>query len=249
MTRRWLNMLLALCLGLLLAPTVARAQTEDEAIARITSPGDGQQLFGPAMIAGSARHPAAFASYTLEYDDLSIPLEEWLPVQERVTQQVDNGVLGVWDTAQVPDGIYQLRLRVTLTTGELAEYIVRNVRVVNSAPTPVPTVPGSAGDATVPTPGPSPTSPIQQPASVNPPGGGEASASDPPSDTPVTPGLLAADEADSAGTSVNLARVRSAFCTGGYITLAVFAVFIAYRALLGRRDMRAGAPPWTDDRL
>lgn len=247
MTRRWLNTILALCLGLLLAPGAARAQTEDEVIARITSPVDGQQLFGPVMIAGTARHPAAFDSFMLEYDDLGTPAEEWQPVQERVTQQVDNGVLGMWDTAQVPDGTYQLRLRVSLTSGEVAEHIVRGVRVANSAPTPVPTVPGDVGDAAAPTPGPSPTSPIQQPASVNPSGGGETGSSV-SSESPAVPDLLAADETNVPGTTVNLSRVWSAFCTGGYITLAVFAVLLAYRALIGRRGGRLNSPPWTDDR-
>ena len=157
MTRRWLNTILALCLGLLLAPGAARAQTEDEVIARITSPVDGQQLFGPVMIAGTARHPAAFDSFMLEYDDLGTPAEEWQPVQERVTQQVDNGVLGMWDTAQVPDGTYQLRLRVSLIRRSGRAHRARRARGEQRAD-PGADGAGDVGDAAAPTPGPSPTS-------------------------------------------------------------------------------------------
>lgn len=233
------RLLITLGLGTLIASgalgtaTLARAQ-ESPAVAQITSPGDGAQLFGPVNITGSALHPSAFDRYTLEYDLLSDVGADWLLVQEPVTQQVQDGVLGTWDTAAVPDGVYQLRLRVYLDNGEVAEVIVSNLRVQNRQPTPVPTI--APAGAAPPTPGPTPTSPIVQPPTLNQqpaleteplvaePGDGEPAAS-----------LL---QADSGSTRVNFDRVRQAFCTGGIIALGIFLVIALYHGL--RRLTRGG---------
>ncbi|WP_119073026.1 hypothetical protein [Aggregatilinea lenta] len=220
------------------------AQAQDnELVAEITSPVEGQQLFGMVSIAGRARHPGAFASYTLEYDDLSDPAEQWIPVQERVSQQVAGGVLGVWNTNAVPDGTYQLRLRVTLTTGDAGEYSVRGLRVINSAPTPVPTLPGSVQNSTpqASTPGPSPTSPVQQPPSNNPgsSAGPEAAIGQPDdSSAPV------ADEEPAVKTTVNLDRVQDAFCAGATITGALAVLVAAYVVIRRRVRPRTQEAPW-----
>ncbi|HML20066.1 MAG TPA: hypothetical protein PKD09_00355 [Aggregatilinea sp.] len=223
----------------------ARAQSPDgELTAVITSPTDGQQLFGMVSISGSARHSGAFASYTLEYDDLSDPAEQWIPVQERVTQQVDNGVLGAWNTNLVPDGTYQLRLSVTLTTGDIGEYVVRGLRVINSAPTPVPTVPGS-GLAATPlaiTPGPSPTSPVEQPPSNNPNDGGAAGIVV-ENGQAAAPSLLD-DNEPQAKTTVNVGRVQDAFCTGAIIGGGVFMLVLLYAVLHRRFRSSVQDPAW-----
>ena len=149
-----------------------RAQSPDQTTAIITSPADGQQLFGLVNITGGASHPSAFDYYTLEYNDQGDPTASWLLVQPLVQQQRQNDILGAWNTNMVPDGVYRLRLRVFLTDGEVGgEFVVSNLRVINSQPTPVPTIGVSETSLNAPTPGPSPTSPIQQPASNNPSAG------------------------------------------------------------------------------
>lgn len=211
------------------------AQSPDGFEIRITSPVDGQQLFGLENIFGSAAHPTTFDSYTLEYNDLGDPGAPWLLVQPRIRQQVQNDILGAWNTNMVPDGAYQLRLRVYLTDGQVDEFIVMNLNVINSQPTPVPTAPaGAAGEATtIPTLGPSPTSPIQQPPSSNPALGdtsGQAAGDD------VNGEAAPVDSASARPkkTRINMARVRSAFCSGTYLTLAAFAAILVYSLLRGR---------------
>lgn len=212
----------------------ARAQ-DSPALAQITSPGDGAQLFGPVNIIGSALHPSAFDRYTLEYDLLSDVGAQWFLVQEPVTQQVQDGVLGTWDTSAVPDGVYQLRLQVYLDGGEVAEAIVSNLRVQNRQPTPVPTI-GPAGVAP-PTLGPTPTSPIVQPPTSNQqPALDAAPATAPSPDGAPETGLL---QSESNGAQVNFERVRQAFCTGGLITLGIFLVVALYQ---GARRLTRGGP-------
>lgn len=219
-------------LALLTQPLQAVAQSTDDLAAIITSPVDGQQLFGQINIVGSAAHTTAFASYTLEYDDLSDPAQQWFLIQERVTQQIRDGVLGAWNTNLVPDGIYQLRLRVFLTDGQVADYIVSNLHVLNSEPTPVPTVASELGGAAPdePIPGPSPTSSIQQPPSANPITSDVVGLQDPGSDTDDTAG----ERINKPQKQINIARVRRAFCSGAYLTFGLFAVLLVYRALQGR---------------
>lgn len=231
-----------LLLTLLMAATfcagaTARAQ-DSPATAQIASPGDGAQLFGPVNIIGSALHPIAFDRYTLEYDLLSDVGDEWFLVQEPVTQQVQDGVLGTWDTSVVPDGSYQLRLRVYLDNGDVAETIISNLRVRNSQPTPVPTI-GPAGAAPGPepaTPGPTPTSPIVQPPTSNQQLALDAEPDiNSPLDSEPAASLLQTQAAD---TRVNFDRVRQAFCTGGVLALGVFLAIAVY--VWVRRQTREG---------
>jgi hypothetical protein len=213
---------------------VARAQSPDQTTAIITSPVDGQQLFGLVNITGGASHPSAFDYYTLEYNDQGDPTASWLLVQPLVQQQRQDDVLGAWNTNMVPDGVYRLRLRVFLTDGEVGgEFVVSNLRVINSQPTPVPTVGGPETSLNAPTPGPSPTSAIEQPASNN-PSAGEFSGQDTASTFPDA--VETSAQRTEKTTHVNTGRVRGAFCTGVYLTLGIFGVMVLYR--LTRRYLR-----------
>lgn len=210
------------------------ATAQDEIIAVITAPVDGQQLFGPVNITGSAGHTTAFASYRLEYDNMNDAAQQWFLVQEPVTQQVQDSVLGTWNTSMVPDGVYQIRLVVFLNDEQSGEFIVSNLRVVNSQPTPVPTVGSGLADitqSTVTPGGPTPTSPIVQP----------------PSNNPNTEELLAPAATESfigsetAATSaetrrINFSRVRDAFCSGVYLAVGIFGIMLVYSML--RRRLR-----------
>jgi hypothetical protein len=168
----------------------------------------------------------------LEYNDLGDPNAPWLLVQPRVQQQVKNSVLGTWNTNLVPDGTYRLRLRVFLQDGQVGEFVVSDLKVVNSVPTPVPTpasglVTGATPQA--PTPGPSPTSPIVQPPSSNPSSGEVAlppGADDESGTGESGPVNLAPTTRNTA--RINISRVRSAFCTGVYLTLGIFGVMLGY---------------------
>ncbi|NLE52499.1 MAG: hypothetical protein GX613_13955 [Chloroflexi bacterium] len=232
---RWL--LYTLIIAVSLSASAARAQ-DTPATAQITTPGDGAQLFGAVNITGSALHPSAFDRYTLEYDLLSDVGDEWAFVQEPVTQQVQDGVLGTWDTSAVPDGLYRLRLRVYLDSGDYAEAAISNLRVQNSQPTPVPTIApaGVAPGLDVATPGPTPTSPIIQPPASNPqPAPDTAQVQTGPVDAGSSASLL---QRSSSDTQINFERVRQAFCSGGVIAAGVFLAIALYFGV--RRLSRGG---------
>lgn len=239
---RWLGRSLrGLMIAVLLGANAVASAQDGPAVAALTAPTEGASLFGPVNIIGTAYHPTGFDHYTLEYDLASEPGDQWVPVQEQVAQQVQDGVLGTWNTGSVPDGVYRLRLRVYLDDGTYAEAIVSSLRVRNSPPTPVPTS-GAAGLApgvAPPTPGPSPTSPIVQPPSSNPqpdsapePVAGQAGQTD------TQPSLL---QNEPGGTRVNFDRVRRAFCTGSLLGLGIFAAVLVYRGV-----RRAGEAIGTD---
>lgn len=215
-------------------PAGVAAQTPDEILSVIAFPADGAQLFGLVNILGSAAHPTAFARYTLEYDDLSDPDVLWLPVQPPVQQQVRDGVLGTWNTSLVPDGFYRLRLCVFLDDGRTGEYIASNLRVANSLPTPVPTLPTAnvVPDSSVPSPGPSPTSPVFQPPGNTPASGELPGFVQPPASGSF--GDTGSPEQEQTTTRVNTGRVGHAFCTGFYLAVVGFVLMLGY-VLLRRR--------------
>lgn len=194
----------------------------------IASPADGQQLFGLVEITGTATHPSLFNGYQLEWSNIQNP-EVWLPIQQRVNQQVNNGILGQWDTvnAGVPDGIYQIRLRLFLTDETVQDFQVQNLVLINSAPTQVPT---PLPNLTVPTPtlqalataGVSPTPLIAQPPTVTP---------RPTFENPIE---LTTDDNDSSSTETevfNFSAVQDAFCSGVLFSAIFFGLIVAYLIL------------------
>lgn len=216
---------LILALGLLILGAAALASAQ-EGQAIIARPAPGDRVFGEVQIVGTATHPE-FRRYQLEFATADQP-DVWLPIQEPVSQQISDGVLGVWNTmAGLPDGVYRLRLRVFLRNGASFETVVDELHVTNTQPTPVPTaVPQPTSPRVTPSPtlGPSPTPLIWQPPSVTPRAAAGGSA--PPS----------RPAADGAGPS--LAQWQAACCNGIYLTLALFALLVFY---LG---VRTSLRPW-----
>lgn len=198
--------------------TAQDAPLLDQGVYQISTPSEGQQLFGLVEIIGTATHPTAFVNYTLEWSNAQNP-EVWLPIQQPISQQVNNGILGQWDTVAgaVPDGIYQIRLRVTLSDESVGEVIVRNLTLVNNAPTALPTLALPPSNPTAVT-DPTGNTMILQPPSVTPQPTFEQA-------TPLTLGQT--DE----NTFINYNAIQSAFCNGVYFTLFFFALIIGYLAL------------------
>jgi hypothetical protein len=179
--------------------------------AGFAQPQANQKVTGLVQIVGTALAPD-FDHYELAWS-LDPPLndEAWQPVQPDIRQQVRAGVLGVWDTTQVADGQYLLRLRTVRPDQTFIEAQVR-VQVANSTPTPtltpIPTVTSTLlpGPATA---GPSPTPLIQQPPTRTP------RASQTPGGPTITP--------TPAGNSPFRAeRLRGAACSGVWFTLLAF---------------------------
>jgi hypothetical protein len=208
-------MMFSLLLG---APSIARAQ--DQGTAEITSPRTSEVIFGSTPIIGTARHPD-FVRYRLEFASLERNSSEYFLITE-IRQQVTAGILASWDTTTIPDGRYQLRLRLILRDGSVIDSVVNDINVRNSQPTPLPTVPIPATPIPTiePTPGPSPTSLIQQP----------------PTNTPRAPqtqqaAVVEVPPDDSGGASVDAfdSALQSAFLRGIIVAALGFAAFGAYR--------------------
>lgn len=201
--------------------------------AEISSPAENATLEGIITISGTAIDPA-FESYVVEVAPDPSPSDfDWPDVQPPVTQQVRNGPLGQWDTRDVADGRYFLRVVVTVEgpAGETTEIVGDPVRVqvANATPTPLPLQPTATPSPVpgTPTPGPSPTPLIQMPPTRTPrptatPGG--------PTNTPEPAPLTAPDS------PLRPERLRLAAWRGVQITLGVFALLAVY--FIGRAAAR-----------
>lgn len=125
--------------------------------AEITFPQPGEAIFGLVTIEGSAAHPS-FVAYELSFAHHPNTSDTWFPIMQPFKAQVTEGKLGIWDTTIITDGNYQLRLRVWLTSGNVLEAIVSNLRIRNIIPTETLTM--TLPDAR---PSPSPIAPTSTP--------------------------------------------------------------------------------------
>ena len=205
-----------------------RALAQADGSAQITSPVTGDPLFGLVSIQGTASNPN-MQRYLLEFDSQDDDVERFFPIAGPITQQVKNGVLGQWNTTLVPDGRYQIRLRVVLRDGTVLSTIVQDLRVSNKQPTPLPTTLPSATPVPPtlpPTAGPSPTPVIQQPPT----------STIRPAAPAVVPSIQPEATAIQAGAPLVVAfdALQSAFCSGVYLAVAAF-ILLGIYAMLSRR--------------
>ncbi len=143
---RWyvhLLILASLCLALVpLQPGSAAPLTQDSVL-NITWPTEGTTLSGQVEIRGTATHPN-FNSYGLLYANGARVTGEtnWRldsPITWNVNTMVVNGILGTWDTTQLPNGQYVLALAVFEIGNETpAVYFVNNLTILNEETTPTP---------------------------------------------------------------------------------------------------------------
>lgn len=109
--------------------------------ARVLAPADGEVVNGIIQITGSAA-AQNFARYQLEYAPLGNP-NNFVPITGAITDQrpTSGTVLGEWDTRNVPNGDYIIRLAMFATQQSGGGYLYRTtrVRVENIPPTPTAT--------------------------------------------------------------------------------------------------------------
>ncbi|MFZ4814985.1 MAG: PKD domain-containing protein [Phototrophicaceae bacterium] len=104
----------------------------------ILSPVPGSIVAGNVQVLGAASHPQ-FLQYQVEYGPDPNFGNLWFPITGVIQSPIVNGLLGIWNTTTTNDGLYQIRLRVTLRDGTSLATVVNNVRVQNRQPTPIPT--------------------------------------------------------------------------------------------------------------
>jgi hypothetical protein len=138
---------------LVLLPGFVRA-AEGNPNATITWPPPVYVVRGKFQIRGTANLPN-MTNYFIECHplngDLSLQGDVWFPAILPSQAAVQDGVLGVWDTTLIADGIYQVRLTVNVSQGNPVLFIVSPLRVQNTpspfeatpmpSPTPLPPLP------------------------------------------------------------------------------------------------------------
>jgi membrane peptidoglycan carboxypeptidase len=122
------------------ASVVPTDRSNGQSPVEISSPKSGASVKGIVYVYGKADTPD-FAAYRLEYGAGVAP-SSWNLVTRSTERPVNNG-LGLWNTADLPDGAYTLRLVLEdKTRGELITSVTitigENIRV---SPTFTPTVP------------------------------------------------------------------------------------------------------------
>ncbi|HLY27279.1 MAG TPA: hypothetical protein VKQ72_13115 [Aggregatilineales bacterium] len=207
------------------------ALAQDANSARITAPKEGDSLFGLVTIQGTAAN-ANMQRYVLEFDQQDTGVVQWFPIAGPITQQVTSGVLGQWNTTTVPDGRYEIRLRVVLRDGTVISDVVQNLHVSNKQPTPLPTAlpsPTALQPTALPTAGPSPTPIVQQPPT---------STSHPAVIPTVIATLIGQSDPGSVPDAPAIAgmigSIQAAFCNGMLVALVAFALIGGYSVIHNR---------------
>jgi hypothetical protein len=103
-------------------------------------PQNGSVVQERVEIMGTAAHPE-FLRYELFFGPCPVSGAEWCGLGDAVFQQVQNGVLGVWNTTAIPDGTYGIQLRVVQQGGNYESYTIYDITVANipNVPTATPT--------------------------------------------------------------------------------------------------------------
>ncbi|HHN93779.1 MAG TPA: hypothetical protein ENK17_03345 [Anaerolineae bacterium] len=224
-SRTSLILMIVLVLSLTIVPA-GRAARQLQARSVITYPTDGMTVSGAVDIVGIATHPN-MNFYQLRFAAGPEPTgdSQWIDFAIVEGVQVDNDVLGTWDTTVIPDGQYTLALAVWGVNDASSPYVffVRHITVNNTQPVPSPT-------PEQPTPVPLPTAVPATPTPVQ--------VEQPPTPTPrLTPTATATPaegeptptgDAEKPKFSVDMAQLRSAFCAGGLVSLSFFALIGLY---------------------
>jgi hypothetical protein len=222
---------LFLCLLVLAASAFAPGGTsaQTQGVAVITSPLDGAILNGLVPITGTATHPQ-FQRYELAFAYSPNPTGVWFPLQAPVNTQVVNEIIGRWDTTQISDGLYSLRLRVYYSATAYLEAFVQNVRVQNATPTAevispqTPTPPVAITLPPLATATATPTAPgIDLPPTSTPLAGGAANGNLPP---------------DTGIAAINATVIGQAFLAGVRLTVVCFLLLAAYASIRAALRLR-----------
>ncbi len=207
-------------------PAAGAPQAQDSQ-AIITSPTDGQAVSGLVPIFGTVS-ATDFSRYELAAGADPNPGDSW---QTFATAEVvlTNAQIGLWD-ANLPPGLYALRLRVFRSDGSVAAEDFVNGLIVGPPPTETP----AATPTGVP---PAPTFEAETQTTIQP----TIVIEQPPTATPAPTAVAggAIDDSSSrrgAGSSIDLGRFASAFVDG--VSCAVGAFFVLGAVALGRWGVR-----------
>jgi hypothetical protein len=228
MHKRILAVGTALVMILLTVSSPAWAAPHLQARSVVTYPTEGMTISGVVEVTGIATHPN-MDFYQVRYAAGPEPTggSQWVDFAIVDGTQVEDGVLGAWDTTVIPDGQYTLAIAVWGVNDPSGPYVffVNHLTVNNAQPVPTPTI-------EEPTPEPMPTAvvgptptlvAIEQPATPTP-------RPSPMPRSEVAEGTLTPSTGEDEGFSVPLdvTELRTAFCTGGLITVLLLLLWGVY---------------------
>ena len=199
------------------APLTQQAQVE------ITSPELGAEIRGLTPIMGSASLPD-FEYYKVEFGVGPSP-SQWAVVGALHQAPIVNGQLEVWDTTALPDGVYSIRLRVVKKDGNYDEFVVRQMAIGNTKPTPTEVPTQTLTPAVTPTPFATREPKVTATPQIIAPSGAIAMP------TP-TPTLSRPEQRSVLPFEIDPETWGQAFCFGG---LAMGAVFVVLGIVFGLR--------------
>jgi len=116
--------------SLLLCCCIFTAAAQAPGYAQLISPERDDVLTGVVTITGFASHPS-FLYYELSFAVDPNETDTWFPIGERMTTEVQDGNLGVWDTTLISDGNYLLRLQVVLEDDAVLEARIDGLQIRN----------------------------------------------------------------------------------------------------------------------
>ena len=113
---RWIALVLMLAMAWPLG-------AEEAVVLAIDSPKEGTQIGGVVSVLGSVQIDD-LQSYRLSFGEGEDPVH-WIGIGETRGEPLEAGRLALWDTTQIPDDIYSLRLRA-ITDGDIRRWVARN---------------------------------------------------------------------------------------------------------------------------
>ncbi|MCP4539076.1 MAG: hypothetical protein GY832_18225 [Chloroflexi bacterium] len=229
------------------SPGLAAPQYQARSV--ISYPSDGMTVSGVVDVTGVATHPN-LNSYQLRFAAGPQPSgdSQWIDFAIVEGTQVENGVLGTWDTTILPDGQYTLALAVWGANDAASPYVffATSLTVNNSVPVAEPTeeppTPEPLATAVI---GPTATPvAVEQPPTPTVPASPTAEG-----ETEVVEEVATPSAGDEEGFSlpIEFAELRGAFVAGGKIVLWLFSLWALYlfvKALVRWLLRQRARGPW-----
>ena len=237
MHKRALTIGMVLVVILFTVGSPVRAAPQPQARSVITYPSTGMTISGVVEVTGIVTHPN-INSYQLRYAAGPEPTGDsrWVDFAVVSGTQVEDGVLGAWDTTTIPDGQYTLALALWGFDDASSPYVffVNYLTVNNAQPVATPT-------AEEPTPEPMPTAvvgPTPTPVSIEQPATPTPRPSPTPRDEEEVVEATTSPTGEGEGLSIpfDVGELRGAFYTGASITVLLFLLWGFY--LLAKAGVR-----------
>jgi len=109
-----------------------RSELQSSGDVVLTSPVEGQTLQGVVIVEGTVAS-SDMATWDLHFGYLDDPTDTWFTLSTS-DSPVENDQIAVWDTTQITDGDYRLRLVIHFADGSSQEVQVSGLQVRNYSP-------------------------------------------------------------------------------------------------------------------